>query len=738
MRLTALKVLKDLGRLPGGSAPIASKEGLRTLLAQLTLPSSPPRRSQEPDQDRNSLQVPSSSSSRSLSPSSFRSVSRRPSAETISGRSASDPIESSTAKLSSSQGRNGWSSPLYPSSSSSPSTSGKSSLLRRRLSTTRGKKGSNSSSEDSGGSSPSGSTADAIKGLWISHKQSRGALDAGDVGASGKKADTSAQAEWEAFIQPARTAAYVGSLDWKVNDMALRCLNNTLLLNEQCRSLFSSEEVGGGRIAIALLQCASSAPSDIVFLSARLIFFSTLFEVNFNKTAVEELGIVPVLTECLSMLLRQLQSLQAKTSLPLAETSSFASASTASVPADDKLRELQAACAEVLKACFNLSLYYPRFADEELRRKDPKAIIGEGFHPALASLLDPIVRLVLLDPPSTPPCFGPPLTNAVSVLLNFPVREYKQVWFQRSEARNAMSTASSPSLASAKRFAQSIFSSISNSNNGGGKGQQADAKKDLPPLLQTLLDIVDRTLARYFSSMDPDDAGIKSQAERDGVSVEDLLEPLLLLVRKLVVEDADARQKVLATWISADVDRSIGLDRRSDVTGRLVRLMASGIFPRLRRAAGELLLGLHHGSPQEMTSNIGYGPCIGFLTSVNLAGGIQPAPSTTDHKRSASGKLINPVTGTYEPSEAELANDPINQMTEAEKEAEAERLFGLFDKLNKTGVIKTENPLQRPEAQQRFQELTEEEDRRKEEEEDEEEAAALREFQLYKQRKRAP
>lgn len=67
------------------------------------------------------------------------------------------------------------------------------------------------------------------------------------------------------------------------------------------------------------------------------------------------------------------------------------------------------------------------------------------------------------------------------------------------------------------------------------------------------------------------------------------------------------------------------------------------------------------------------------------AGAASGAPPTT-----ASGLPINPITGTTEPS-AEPTQDV--EMTEEEKEREAEKLFVLFDRLERTGVLPpSQNP----------------------------------------------
>ncbi len=50
-----------------------------------------------------------------------------------------------------------------------------------------------------------------------------------------------------------------------------------------------------------------------------------------------------------------------------------------------------------------------------------------------------------------------------------------------------------------------------------------------------------------------------------------------------------------------------------------------------------------------------------------------------------SGDHLNPITGQIEP---EVEESPFKNMTDEEKEREAERLFVLFEKLNSSGIIK--------------------------------------------------
>jgi hypothetical protein len=70
----------------------------------------------------------------------------------------------------------------------------------------------------------------------------------------------------------------------------------------------------------------------------------------------------------------------------------------------------------------------------------------------------------------------------------------------------------------------------------------------------------------------------------------------------------------------------------------------------------------------------------------------------------AEEERINPITGQYVSSEKV---PDLKDMTDEEKEREAERLFVLFERLKKTGIIDVENPIAKAmqESQGRFEEV---------------------------------
>ena len=88
---------------------------------------------------------------------------------------------------------------------------------------------------------------------------------------------------------------------------------------------------------------------------------------------------------------------------------------------------------------------------------------------------------------------------------------------------------------------------------------------------------------------------------------------------------------------------------------------------------------------------VGYANAAGYLFTKGIttpqAAGATPTGTREDAvRRDGIPQNVDPMTGRFR----EEKPDPFAGMTDEEKEREAERLFVLFDRLNKTGVIKME------------------------------------------------
>lgn len=79
-------------------------------------------------------------------------------------------------------------------------------------------------------------------------------------------------------------------------------------------------------------------------------------------------------------------------------------------------------------------------------------------------------------------------------------------------------------------------------------------------------------------------------------------------------------------------------------------------------------------------------------------------------------------------------------MTEEEKEREAEKLYVLFDRMTRTGVMEVDNPVRKARAEGRFAETTDEaeaERKRLQAEDERIEREVEEEMAVFKSRKRA-
>lgn len=156
-------------------------------------------------------------------------------------------------------------------------------------------------------------------------------------------------------------------------------------------------------------------------------------------------------------------------------------------------------------------------------------------------------------------------------------------------------------------------------------------------------------------------------------------------------------------------DREKPLGQGDTMASRLLRFSCSPSLPTLRDNISSLLFELSGSDANKFVSNIGYGFASGFLMSHNIeipSNAAEANSVSTKASSEAAGLEVNPVTGQLRSAEErERQTDSKEEMTEEEKEREAERLFVLFERLRATGVVDIKNPVQQAMEEGRFEEL---------------------------------
>ncbi|GAA6060030.1 hypothetical protein JCM10212_001027 [Sporobolomyces blumeae] len=185
--------------------------------------------------------------------------------------------------------------------------------------------------------------------------------------------------------------------------------------------------------------------------------------------------------------------------------------------------------------------------------------------------------------------------------------------------------------------------------------------------------------------------------------IEEILGPVMLLLRKVSMI-GEANEMFRFVLFPPTIDRSKPVDRHPTLAGHLVRLLTSVYLPNTSFGVGEFLYNLADRSPEQLCALIGYGNASGFLQN---RGELIPPPPVEAESASQEGttsRPINPITGAFEaPRDANEV-----PMTEEEKEREAERLYTLFDRMSRSGVMSAVNPVEQARETGKFEETSDE------------------------------
>ncbi|KAL1592411.1 hypothetical protein SLS59_009764 [Nothophoma quercina] len=180
------------------------------------------------------------------------------------------------------------------------------------------------------------------------------------------------------------------------------------------------------------------------------------------------------------------------------------------------------------------------------------------------------------------------------------------------------------------------------------------------------------------------------------------ISPLLTLLRRIYELAPSEVQEVMQTkLLPSDADRNQPLGKTSSLPSRLLNLSTSAYTPALRDSIAAFMFELSSKDPAKYVQNVGYGYASGFLLSKNIP---MPEGAIKDAgEGSSAGVPVNPITGQRLDKEERVE---MPEMTEEEKESEAERLFVLFERLKATGVVDVKNPVEEAYRSGRIEELS--------------------------------
>ncbi|KAK0842194.1 hypothetical protein LTR03_009460 [Friedmanniomyces endolithicus] len=206
--------------------------------------------------------------------------------------------------------------------------------------------------------------------------------------------------------------------------------------------------------------------------------------------------------------------------------------------------------------------------------------------------------------------------------------------------------------------------------------------------------VIDRMISIF-------DRALRDQPERD---LDAAAAPLCTLLRSAYeLANSDIKVWMRGKLLPQERDRDQPLGKGEALSSRLLRLSCSPGLPTLRENISCLLFELSDKDADTFVRNIGYGYASGFLASH----GIEFSGNSTGARNvgSESEAGVNPITGQRLSAEEGRDGSGGQEMSDEEKEREAERLFVLFERLRATGVVDVVNPVQKAVDEGRFEEI---------------------------------
>jgi len=190
--------------------------------------------------------------------------------------------------------------------------------------------------------------------------------------------------------------------------------------------------------------------------------------------------------------------------------------------------------------------------------------------------------------------------------------------------------------------------------------------------------------------------------------LEQLATPLVTLLRKIFeFAPFPVKHYMQTLMLPSDEERVKPLGKSQSLSSLLLRLSSSPAAPNFREAISTLMFELSDKDATSFVRNVGYGFASGFLMTHDM-----PIPENAmeawstgeglEQISNVNGVEVNPITGQRRDME-DVGNQV--EMTEEEKEREAERLFVLFERLRATGVVNVENPVTKAVREGRFEEI---------------------------------
>lgn len=182
------------------------------------------------------------------------------------------------------------------------------------------------------------------------------------------------------------------------------------------------------------------------------------------------------------------------------------------------------------------------------------------------------------------------------------------------------------------------------------------------PVVERLLHILDLSLQIYNDE-----------------NLEQTVTPLVSVLRVIYDSAPDTTKALIrSSLLPTSDDRAKVLGKGETMPSRLLRNSTNALTPQLRETVSHFLFEMSDKDAHKFVDNVGYGFASGFLFQNNIPVPKNAADGNAGATSGGTGRAVNPITGQF--LDRETMPDEGPEMTEEEKEREAERLFVLFER----------------------------------------------------------
>lgn len=164
----------------------------------------------------------------------------------------------------------------------------------------------------------------------------------------------------------------------------------------------------------------------------------------------------------------------------------------------------------------------------------------------------------------------------------------------------------------------------------------------------------------------------------DEIEMDVMVTPLIgLLIKLHEPAPSPTRTEMQKALLPTAEDREGVLGKGSNLPSRLLKSSTNPSTPKLGNSISHLLFDLSDKDASQFVENVGYGYASGFLFQNNISIPESGSKAVAAGDGVGGQRAVNPITGQFLDTEKH-ADEP--EMTQEEKEREAERLFVLFER----------------------------------------------------------